>query len=347
MPIEKQSARRDTGTDGPQESLRDPGMKNGRPPPVYKTTKPPPKKRRRKPKRNPTTKSAASVVVESAADQLKKRISLLEKHKPAISSTGGDRAPQNFPNDVVVHSMNSGYPSLRPFSSGMDILHVHHSKLDIENLPVRPTLQNCILREDGVMFHVSLQRENSTVSDPNGTSVQRPCGKTLPQLTSPVRGKSLSNFQKEGVSVPESQGENASTEDDDDDDNDDDSNSDDVSVDLLCENQNISPNESQQEEKSSSEVQESQSEYQESHYRVRSHEDRSSWLSSDFENHKVILPLIKKLADFMEGNREVRMISVTNILDKAGCASSTISAILSVTHCLIERSHVTSNFEPT
>jgi hypothetical protein len=179
-------------------------------------------------------------VVDRAGDQLKKRMSLLEKHKPAITLTGGDYPHEKFPDDVVVNSMNSGYPSLHPFSSEMEILHVYHSKLDIENPPVRPTLQNCILREDGVMLHVSLQREDSTVSDPNGTSVQSPHGKTLTQLKTPVCGKSFSNLQKEGGSVPESLGENASSEDDDDDDSDDDSNSDDVSEDLLADNQNMS-----------------------------------------------------------------------------------------------------------
>jgi hypothetical protein len=142
--------------------------------------------------------------VESAADQLKTIISLLEKHKPAITLTGGDSSPQNFPDDVVVHSMNSGYPSLRPFSSGMEIFRVHYGVSDTANSPARPTLQNCILRDDSEMLSVSLQYENSTVLGPNGTSVQRPRGKTLPQLTSPVCGKSLSNFQKEGGSVLES-----------------------------------------------------------------------------------------------------------------------------------------------
>ena len=207
-------------------------------------------------------------------------------------------------------------------------------------------MQNCILREDAVLVHVSLQREDSTVSDPNGISVQRPRGKTLPQLKTSARGKSLSNFQKEGVSVPESRGENESSEDDDDDDNDDDSNSDDVSEDLLADNQNISANESQQEETSCSGVQESQSEYQESHYRGHSHEDRSSWLSSEFANEKVILPLINKLAEFVVGNKAVRSIPVQNVGDKGGCASSTISAILSVTHCVIQRATAEAEFEP-
>jgi hypothetical protein len=37
---------------------------------------------------------------------------------------------------------------------------------------------------------------------------------------------------------------------------------------------------------------------------------------------------------------------VNNHLDKGGCASSTISAILSVTHCLTERAPAEQNFEP-
>ena len=108
----------------------------------------------------------------------------------------------------------------------------------------------------------------------------------------------------------------------------------------------LSENESQQEEKSSSGVQESQSEYQESHYRVRSHDNQSSWLSSDFANEKAILPLIKKLAEFIIGNKAVRIIPVDNDLDKGGCASSTISAILSVTHCITERASARLEFEP-
>jgi hypothetical protein len=140
MPSDKQSARRDTGGNGPRRSLRDPGIKNGRPPLVYKTIQTPPKKRRQKPKKKTTTESAASVAVESAAIQMKKRISLLEKHKPAITLTGGDSSPQNFPNDVVVHSMNSGYPSLRTFSSGMEIFRVHYGVSDTANSPARPTL---------------------------------------------------------------------------------------------------------------------------------------------------------------------------------------------------------------
>ena len=304
----KQSARRHTGN-GPRRQLLTRAARSSTPR-VYKTTKPPTKKSRRKPKKKSQTDSAASVAVDRAGDHLKKRIRLLENHKPAIAWSGGYYPDAKFPDDVVVTSMHSGYPSLRPFLSGMEILPVHHSKMDIENPPVTPTLLNCILREDGVMLPVSLQREDSTVSDPNGTSVQRPRGKTLPQLTSPVRGKSLSNFQKDGGIIPESQGGNASTEDDDDDDNDDDSNSDDVSVDLLCENQNISSNESQQEEKSVSGSQESQSEYQKSHYTVNSHEERSSWQSSDFANPKTILPLIKNLSAFVLGSTPIIPIKI-------------------------------------
>ena len=339
----KQSARRDTGN-GPRRQLLTRAAKSSTPP-VYKTTKPPTKKLRRKPKKKSQTDSSASVGVDRAGDQLKKRIHLLEKHKPAITLTGGDHPHDKFPDDVVVNSMNSGYPSLRPFSSGMEILHVHHNKVDIENPPVTPTLQNCILRQDGAMSPVFLQCEDCTVSDPNGTRVQPPRGKTLPQLKTGVRGKSLSNFQKEGGISPESQGENASTEDDDDDDNDDDSNSDDVSVDLLCENQK-SQNESQQEEKSVSGSQESQSEYQKSHYTVNSHEERSSWQSSHFANPNTILPLIKNLAAFVVGNKPVKSICVNNNLDKGGCASTTISAILSVTHCVTERAPADKEFEP-
>ena len=62
----------------------------------------------------------------------------------------------------------------------------------------------------------------------------------------------VETLEKQGVSVPKSRGENAFSEDDDDDDNDDDRNSDDVSEDLLCDNQNMSKNESQQKENSSS-----------------------------------------------------------------------------------------------
>ena len=199
----KQSARRETGN-GPR---RHHGTRAARSstPRVYKTTKPPTKKSRRKPKKKSQTDSAASVAVDRAGDQLKNRIRLLENHKPAITLSGGDYPNQKFPDDVVVNSMNSGYPSLRPFSSGMEILPVHHSKFDDENHPVTPTVLNCILREDGVMLHVALQREDYNVSDPNRTRVQPPRGKTLPQLKTSVPGKSLPNLQKEGGSVPESQ----------------------------------------------------------------------------------------------------------------------------------------------
>jgi hypothetical protein len=37
---------------------------------------------------------------------------------------------------------------------------------------------------------------------------------------------------------------------------------------------------------------------------------------------------------------------VKNVFDKGGCSSSTISAILSVTHCLTERAPAEQNFEP-
>ena len=49
----------------------------------------------------------------------------------------------------------------------------------------------------------------------------------------------------------------------------------------------------------------------------------------------------------MVGKQKFRIIPVKNDLDKGGCASSIISAILSVTHCLTERATVTSNLEPT
>ena len=48
----------------------------------------------------------------------------------------------------------------------------------------------------------------------------------------------------------------------------------------------------------------------------------------------------------MVGNKSVRIIPVENLLDKGGCASSIISAILSVTHCLTERATVAINLEP-
>jgi hypothetical protein len=101
--------------------------------------------------------------VESAADQLKKRISQINKHKPVIALTGVYSSSQNFPNDVVVHSMNSGYPSLRPFSSGMDIFRVHYVVYDTANSPANPTLKNCILCDDSEILSVSLQHEKSSV----------------------------------------------------------------------------------------------------------------------------------------------------------------------------------------
>jgi hypothetical protein len=92
--------------------------------------------------------------------------------------------------------------------------------------------------------------------------------------------------------------------------------------------------------------QESQSEYQKSHNTFNSHEARSSWQSSHFANTKTILPLIENLAAFVVGNKPVRSISVDNNLDKGGCASTTISAILSVTHCVTERAPADKEFEP-
>jgi hypothetical protein len=49
----------------------------------------------------------------------------------------------------------------------------------------------------------------------------------------------------------------------------------------------------------------------------------------------------------MVGKQPVRIIPVNNDLDKGGCASSIISAILSVTHCLTEKAPAKSNFEQT
>ena len=102
MPSDKQSARRDTGN-GPRRQVLTRAARSSTPP-VYKTTKPPTKKLRRKPKKKSQTDSAASVGVDRAGDQLKKRMSLLEKHKPAITFTGGDDPRVNFPDDVVVNS---------------------------------------------------------------------------------------------------------------------------------------------------------------------------------------------------------------------------------------------------
>jgi hypothetical protein len=212
-------------------------MKNGRPPLGYKSTKHPASKGGRKQKRKSTTESAASAVVESATDQLKKIISLMDKHKPAITFTGVDSSPQYFPDDVVVDSMNPGYPSQRPFSSGMEIFWVHYGVSDTANSPANPTLKNCILCDDSAILFGTLQHEKSSVVGPEGTSVPRPRGKVLVFLIIPT-GKS-------------------SSEDGEDDD--DDGNKYDVSEDMLSDNQNMSKNESQQQDKSSSGVQESQS----------------------------------------------------------------------------------------
>ena len=103
---DKRSARRETGN-GPRRQLLTRAAKRSTPPPVCKTTKPPTKKLRRKPKKKSQTDSAASVAVDRAGDQLKKRIHLLENHKPAITLTGGDYPNQKFPDDVVVNSMNT------------------------------------------------------------------------------------------------------------------------------------------------------------------------------------------------------------------------------------------------
>ena len=87
----------------------------------------------------------------------------MEKHKPAITLTGGDFSPQNFPHDAVVDSMNPGYPSQRPFSSGMEIFWVHYGVSDTANSPANPTLKNCILCDDSEILSVSLQHEKSSV----------------------------------------------------------------------------------------------------------------------------------------------------------------------------------------
>ena len=112
-----------------------------------------------------------SVVVESVADQLKKRISLINKHKPVIALTGVYSSSQNFPDDVVVDSMNPGYPSQRPFSSGMEIFWVHYGVSDTANSPANPTPKTCILRDDSLLFFGTLQYKKSSVVRPDGISV--------------------------------------------------------------------------------------------------------------------------------------------------------------------------------
>jgi hypothetical protein len=49
----------------------------------------------------------------------------------------------------------------------------------------------------------------------------------------------------------------------------------------------------------------------------------------------------------MADRQNSKIISVSNLLDKGRCASSIISAIISVTHCLTEKSPVKMDLEPT
>ena len=152
MLTKKQSARFDTGN--LCRRLRDCGMHHNMP-----QDKPTPthqgawgtQRSGWKQRRNIITESSVSVVAESAADQLKKSISLINNHEPGIVLTRVSSCSDDFPDDKVVDSMNTGYPSQLPFSSEMEIFQVHYYFSPTADSPDIPTIKNCILHDDSAI----------------------------------------------------------------------------------------------------------------------------------------------------------------------------------------------------